>query len=204
MHTFDRTKSISTNVSQHPSAYALERLHKFEYIELWYITPEGCNNATMTQHSTADDTFGITKTNSDLIVLKPVTTVQTSCKAIRDEDFTWDQMEIDSSLMLCNQHQVHWPEVATDALSIFWYKLYAHELCSWPDGQHILLLYQAWACWLWHVALDWKDASFTIGLIDEDLFAKITCEAFYLDHQASLHQVSPPFFLHLANPFLPR
>jgi hypothetical protein len=194
MHTFDVTKSIGTNITQRPSAYALERLRKFEYVELWYFTPEGCNEAALTQRSAADDTFGITRTDSDLMVLKPVATVRASRKAVKDEDLTWDQMEVGSTLMLRNQRQLHWPEPATDALSIFWYKLYAHELRSQPDGQRILLIYLARARREWHAALERKDTGFNIGFIDEDLLAKITREVFHMDHQASLREVSPSFF----------
>jgi hypothetical protein len=51
MHTFNATKSIGADVIQRPSPYALERLRKFEYIELWYFSSEGCNDAAQSQRS---------------------------------------------------------------------------------------------------------------------------------------------------------
>jgi hypothetical protein len=190
MHTFNAAKSIGADIIQRPSPYALERTRKFEYIELWYFSPDGCNEATLTQRTSADDTYGISRSDTDLMVLKPVATVRASRKALRDEDLPWDQMEIASTLLLRHQRQLGWPEAATDALAIFWYNLQHHELRSRPNGQRILLEYQARARREWHAALDRKDDGFNISIIDSDLLAKITRELFELDCEATLREVS--------------
>jgi hypothetical protein len=191
MHTFNPTKSIGADVIQRPSPYALERLRKFEYVELWYFSPEGCSDAAQSQRSAADDTFGIARSEADVMVLKPVASVRASRKALKDEDLTWDQMEIASNLIIRHQRQLHWPEPATDALAIFWYNLQSHELRSRPNGQRVLLQYQARARREWHAALERKDEGFNISLIDNDLLAKITREIFELDCEATLREVRP-------------
>jgi hypothetical protein len=140
MHTFSSTRSIGTDIVQRPSPYALERLGKFEYVPLWYFTPDGCADAASSQRS-ADDTFSFARSEADTMVLKPVASVRASRKALRDEDLSWDQMEIASSLLLRHQRQLHWPEPATDALAIFYYNLQNHELRSRSNGQRILLEY---------------------------------------------------------------
>jgi hypothetical protein len=193
MHPFNPTKSIGTDVVQRPSPYALERLRKFEYVELWYFSPDGCSDASSSQRSAADDAFGISRTDSDLVVLKSVSSVRASRKCVKDEDLSWDQMEIASTLMLRHQRLLHWPEAATDALAIFWYKLQNHELRSRPNGQRILLIYQARSRREWHAALDRKDDAFNPSIIDDDLLAKITRELFELDCVSVLREVSPPF-----------
>jgi len=188
MHTFSATKSIGADVIPRPSLYALERVRKFEYVELWYFSPDGCSDAA-NQRSSANDSYGISKSDADLVVLKPVSSVRASRKALRDEDLSWDQMEIASTLCLRHLRQLHWPEPATDALAIFWYNLQNHELRSRPNGQRVLLEYQARARREWHAALERKDEGFNISIIDNDLLAKITREIFELDCEATLREV---------------
>ena len=141
----------------------------------------------MNQYSSTNDSYGISKSDANLVVLKPVSLVHALQKALRDEDLSWDQMEITSTLCL---HQLHWPEPAMDALTIFWYNLQNHELRSCPNGQCVLLEYQAYACHEWHAVLERKDNGFNISIIDNDLLENITCEIFELDFKATLHEVS--------------
>jgi hypothetical protein len=81
MHTFNATKSTGINVIPQPSLYAL---HKFEYAKLWHFSPDGCSDAA-NQCSSANNSYGISKSDADLVVLKPVSPVCASQKALRDE-----------------------------------------------------------------------------------------------------------------------
>jgi hypothetical protein len=181
MHTFSMTKSVWANILPHPSSYALERIKKSEYIELWYFSPEGCLDAALAQRTSADDTYGISGSDSDFMVLKLVASICASRKVLRDEDIMWDQMEIGAALLLRHMRQNSWPLTATDALSVIWYKLQNHEMHTRPNGQQILMAYQAQVRRKWHAALDLKDDRFNIVLLDDGLLAKITRELFEAD-----------------------
>ena len=145
------------------------------------------------------------------MILKPVASVRASRKAIPDEDISWDQMEIGATLLLRHMRLHKWPELATDALSLFWYKLQNHELRSRPNGQKVLMQYQARVRWEWHAALDRKDEGFNIGLIDGDLLAKISRDVVEAEYYSTLQTVSPssPSLLasadsaSLSSPFIP-
>jgi hypothetical protein len=197
MHTFDTTKSVGADIMSHPSPYVLERVKKFEYVELWYFSPEGTLDTATTQCTSSEDTFGISRSDSDFMVLKPVSAIHASRKALRDEDLSWDQMEIGATRLLRHMRLYQWPDVTTDALAVFWYKLQNHEMRNCPNGQWILKAYQAQVRCEWHAALDRKDPGFNISLIDDALLAKITQEAFEADCQATLQEVSV-----LSSPFL--
>lgn len=196
MHTFDMTKFIGADIMPHPSPYALERVKKFEYVELWYFSPEGCLDAAMAQRTSNEDSFGISRSDSDLMVLRPVSAVRASRKALRDEDLAWDQMEIAATLLLRHMRLYQWPDAATDALAVFWYKLQNHEMRGRTNGQRILKEYQARVRREWHAALERKDVGFNISLIDDALLAKITRETFEADCEATLQEVSIPRPLH--------
>ena len=63
MGGFDDT-TVGNYIAPRPVQYALRHIEDFEYIELWYLTPEGCSNATqLTRH---DEAFGLAKVD-DLI-----------------------------------------------------------------------------------------------------------------------------------------
>jgi hypothetical protein len=189
MHTFNPLKSVGADILPHPSPYALECVKKFEYVELWYFCPEGCRDALAHRTST-EDSFGITRSDMDLMILKPVASVRASRKAVPDEDISWDQMEIGATLLLRHMRLHRWPEAATDALSVFWYKLQNHEMRSRPNGQKVLMEYQARVRREWHAALDRKDEGFNIGLIDSDLLAKIGRDVVEAEYCSTLQNVS--------------
>ena len=46
------------------SEYACLKLHKGDWVELWYFTQEGCLEAAKLTTSLANDTFGITTEDS--------------------------------------------------------------------------------------------------------------------------------------------
>ena len=188
MHSFNPMKSIGADILPHPSPYALERVKKFEYIELWYFSPEGCRDA-LSQRTSTEDSFGFTKSDADFMLLKPVASVRASRKAIPDEEISWDQMEIGATLLLRHMRLHRWPELATDALSLFWYKLQNHEIRSRPNGQKVLMQYQACVRREWHAALDRKDEGFNIGLIDSDLLAKIGRDVLEAEYYSTLQTV---------------
>src|SRR5258708_4152800 len=50
-------KPIRTAIIARPSRFALHKLEEFEYIELSYFTPEGCEEASRNEHTVADSAF---------------------------------------------------------------------------------------------------------------------------------------------------
>src|ERR1700676_805254 len=42
MKDFDQGTMVDDFITPRPSSYALNKLESFEYVELWYFTPEGC------------------------------------------------------------------------------------------------------------------------------------------------------------------
>ncbi|KAH7917746.1 hypothetical protein BV22DRAFT_1025832 [Leucogyrophana mollusca] len=155
IHPFNPTKLIGSNLPSLPSSFALERLKKFEYIELWYCSPEGCADAAETQRTSSNDTFGISCSDSSFMVLKPVASVRASRKAIRDEDLTWDQMQVRGTTFLTIIKELPgWSHEHYTTLALFWYRISNHELRTRPNGQRILIHYQARARHAWHMELD--------------------------------------------------
>ena len=47
--------SLLDFLQDHGSQYARKRLHNFEYVKLWYFTPEGCADAARKSQMNAED-----------------------------------------------------------------------------------------------------------------------------------------------------
>ncbi|KAF8808604.1 hypothetical protein BYT27DRAFT_7210607, partial [Phlegmacium glaucopus] len=98
MKDFDDVTSIGNYIAPRPAQYALHWIEDFEYIELWYLTPEGCTDATQLQLTQSDDAFGLTKVD-DMVTLKSVS----SLKASKN----WSEKAINAFAQLFTQLELH-------------------------------------------------------------------------------------------------
>ncbi|KAF8885493.1 hypothetical protein BD779DRAFT_1423642, partial [Infundibulicybe gibba] len=170
--------AIPDEVQLRPSQFALHKLEAFEYVELWYFTKDGCQEARRSQRAVANDAYGITTDGpGDLMALKPVASFKASARAIPDEDLTWRQMSTGKNCLLASMDRVGWPQRHLLSLALFFHKL---DCSPWRDrknGDRILLLYQARARQDWHEALRATDGdAFNISLINEAVIRTISDE----------------------------
>ena len=49
MKDFDEAATVGSFIGPRPAQYALRRLEEFEYVKLWYLTSEGCADASQSQ-----------------------------------------------------------------------------------------------------------------------------------------------------------
>jgi len=69
-----------------PSAYVLNKLRNFEWVELFYFTPEGCDAALEDyggDRSTSNKTFGFSEVNG-VVALKPLVSFKATKNVIND------------------------------------------------------------------------------------------------------------------------
>lgn len=163
-----RNKPVSTTSITQPSAYARERLKQRKYVELYYFTIEGCEEAARYDHTIAKDTFTIS-TIDDIMSLKPTNSLR-SRNIIPDEKLTFSQMTVAKNLLLSHMSNQGWDYDLTLSLAEFFIKLEAHAKRRIPGGEAALLLYQAEVRREWHAALSGPDpnAMFDISFINEE------------------------------------
>lgn len=157
-----------------PSHFALNKLASFEYVELWYFTREGCQDAYDNQRSVAVEGFGLTRTE-DSIALKPLSTFQASKKVVKDTDLTWTQMSIAKTVMLNEMKKCGWLSDDIDCVASFYYAIDSHPYRSRDHGEPILLRYQASVRRSWFESLK-NDEGFNIGIFNEALLTNIANE----------------------------
>jgi len=171
MNDFEEGAMVSSYIAPRPSQYALRRLENFEYLELWYLTQEGCADAAQHQHTQNDDTFGLTKVD-DVVALRQVSALRASKNVIPDSGLSFRQMSIAKTTLIQQMTKFQWPNKAITALAEFFTHIEVHPYRQREYGEQALLVYQARVRQNWHDALK-QNAAFNIALFNEDLLQAI-------------------------------
>jgi len=188
INDFDENRMADSVIAPRPSPFALNKLKSFEYMELSYFTPEGCATAAEENRTTAEEAFGLTQLDG-FIALKPVAFFRASKNVIKDKDLSWRQMTMGKNSMLHHMSKLGWPEKHINALAHFFFALEDHPMQMRPDGNRILIIFQATVRHEWHDTLDCNEG-FNIARINPDTLRTVTDE-FYDDKRANgLSEVS--------------
>ncbi|KAF8808523.1 hypothetical protein BYT27DRAFT_7337751 [Phlegmacium glaucopus] len=171
MKDFDNTVIVGNYIAPRPAQYALRRIEDFEYVELWYLTPEGCTDATQHQHTQNDDAFGLTKVN-DTISLKSVSSLKASKNVVPDTELSFRQMSMAKNMFIPLMTRFQWSEKAINAFAQLFTQLELHPYRQREFGERALIIYQARVRREWHDQLKLRSA-FNIGVINEELLQSI-------------------------------
>ncbi|KAG1795495.1 uncharacterized protein BJ212DRAFT_1489752 [Suillus subaureus] len=123
--------AVGDTLTPCPSQYAIHKLKSFEYVELWYFSPDGCRETADDAKTSADDTFGLTKVE-DFVTLKPVASFKASRKAIQDHSLEWRQFDLAKNSFLLYINKLKWPDKHQRALTMFFMNIVSHPSRSEP------------------------------------------------------------------------
>ena len=149
INDFSDDKMVGDFVSPRPSQFTIGKLKSFSFTELWYFTEEGCSEAQESSRTLPDDAYGITHVN-DLVALKPVTAFKASKNVIPDADLSWRQMNVSKKTILCHMELCNWPPKHVNSFARFYLQLELDLMQSWPNGEQVLITYQAKVQRQWH------------------------------------------------------
>ncbi|KAG1809128.1 uncharacterized protein BJ212DRAFT_1302695 [Suillus subaureus] len=121
-----------------PSQYALQKIKSMEYVELWYFSPEGCQEAADSSRSTAEDSFGLVKVDG-YVAFKPIAAFKASHKALQDHDLPWHQFDMAKTSFLVHINKCGWLDKHQQALALFFTLITNHEHRIRPRGKKTLL-----------------------------------------------------------------
>ena len=174
LNSFVTNRPIATAIKLRPSRFALHKLEERDYIELSYFTPEGCAEAASNDHAVAEEAFAFSKVN-DLVSLRPISAFKASSKVIQDDKLSWREMSIAKINLLQCMEETGWPKDHIIALATFYLNLENHPKRQEPDGDAVLLAYQAQVRHEWHIQLKSTtgEPAFDISFINDDLIEKI-------------------------------
>jgi hypothetical protein len=140
-------------------------------VELWYLTPEGCADATHHQSTQNDDAFGLAKVD-DMVVLKSVSSLRALKNVVPDSELTFRQMSMAKNAFIPLMTKNHWSEKAINSFAQLFTKLELHPYRQQEFGEKALIIYQARVHREWHDQMKLGSA-FNIGILNEDLLHNI-------------------------------
>ncbi|KAF8812977.1 hypothetical protein BYT27DRAFT_7085493 [Phlegmacium glaucopus] len=188
MKDFDDTAAVGNYIAPRPAQYALRRIEDFEYVELWYLTPEGCTDATQHQLTQNDDTFGLTKVD-DMVTLKSVSSLKASKNVIPDNKLSFRQMSMAKNTFIQLMTKYQWSKKAINAFAHLFTQLELHPYRQREFGERALIIYQARVRREWHDQLKLGSA-FNIGIVNEVLLQSIYKEILDKAQLMSINEVS--------------
>ncbi|KAJ6622810.1 hypothetical protein B0H10DRAFT_1787469 [Mycena sp. CBHHK59/15] len=207
LNDFDSNRGVADAIPLRPGVYALLKLMKFEYTELWNFTREGCADAAMAtaQPSVNEDVFAFAKVD-DFVGLRPAISLLASKNVVKDIVLMWDQLSFAKNSMLYHMAKLGWSEKHITSLADFWYALEVHPQRTLLHGDRIVIAYQDKVCVKWHDSLK-LDQGFNIMNINDNLMRRARNEIWDSLRAECLTQVSISFPLKLSttnfvSPFL--
>ena len=190
INDFDDDKMVGDFVLPRPSQFAIGKLKSFSFTELWYFTEEGCSEAQESSRALPDDAYGITRID-DLVALKPVTAFKASKNVIPDADLSWRQMNVGKNTMLRHMELCNWPSKHVDLFARFYLHLELDPMRSRPNGERVLIAYQAKVRRQWHDDIA-RGQGFNIAQINQRLLATVAEEVWDAIRLEAVRKVSEP------------
>jgi len=200
--TFDVAARVASTLASRPADYAIKRLNDKKHVPLWYFTREGLREAARSvRHADENETLAITQAAEGNMTVRAANSLTASKNAKLDHCLIYAEYMFAKNHFLTAIENVKWGNEALDAFNWFFHNLDNHQLREEGDcGERALLHYAS------QVRLDWHDKlmlgkAYNIGIINEELLAKIACKLDARDVKTGLDQActSPLTFLNGTN-----
>ncbi|KAG2746815.1 hypothetical protein P692DRAFT_201855635 [Suillus brevipes Sb2] len=172
-----------------PCAYAIKKLDKGEYVELWYFTNDGLDEVNRKETRMARQRGS----RQPLLAMRAV---------INDENLPFEEFCQACPRMLTAMEEADWPEDRTRMMARFWRNIQVHKYRSMrnPVAQKALLAYQAEQRKRWHVAVKTSVGPYDLSLVNERVLEE-TRERVYWetrDKRDNARDYKPPYRLRQA------
>jgi hypothetical protein len=176
-------------------------MQKGLYVELWYYTNAGLDEALRSSNSMDDEAMMMLRLPNGSTSWVPSAASRSASAVIDDKFILWEDFCQTCPRMILAMEEADWPRERVKMLAKFWGNLQIHELRSSRDplDQKTLMVYQAEQRRLWHNAITSPQGAYDISRINGDIMRK-TRENVYWDDRRSKdcerdYRVSfPPLF----------
>ncbi|KAG1731059.1 uncharacterized protein EDB91DRAFT_1085183 [Suillus paluster] len=135
---------IPNDLSITPCSYAIRKIDKGEYMELWYFTNDGLDEAHA-KKTIDDDAMIMSKmADSSTAWVSSASTCNT-CSVMDDQNISFENSCQACPCFITAMEEADWPEDRVRMMVIFWNNTQIHKYWSLRDllAQKTLLVYQA-------------------------------------------------------------
>ncbi|KAF8880732.1 hypothetical protein BD779DRAFT_1547673 [Infundibulicybe gibba] len=185
--TVRRDRMISSTLPSRPSQFAINKVQNYEYVDLWYFTPDGYAEAARQAKATDNEGFTLAGGESgEHLGLKAMTTAS---NAILDEVLPWNVFTDTRQEYLDFLASVEWPERLYADMATFFAHIETHRIRKTDAGKRALLEYQAQARRDWHDSIKRNGETFDLAAINEELLKIIADEQQARDVRAQAREI---------------
>ncbi|KAG1799808.1 uncharacterized protein HD556DRAFT_1455260, partial [Suillus plorans] len=166
-----------------PCSYALKKLDKGEYVELWYFTNDGLDEASIKK--TIDDDAMILSTLADgSTAWVSSASTRSARSVINDENLPFEEFCQACPRFLTAIEEADWPQDRVRMMARFWMNIQVHKFRSLRDpiAQKSLLVYQAEQRKRWHIAAKSSVGPYDLSDVNEKVL-KDTRDRVYWDER---------------------
>ncbi|KAH7917947.1 hypothetical protein BV22DRAFT_1042090 [Leucogyrophana mollusca] len=174
INDFDENASISDVITLRPAQYALQKIAAFEFVEMWYFSPDGCADAARNTKTSAEEAFGLTKLD-DHVALRPLASFRASRNVLDDHEIPFAQLLQAKNTYLVHLQKAGWPDKHVNSIATLYWNIENHPYRTRPHRERVLSLYASRARREWHDELK-RNKGFNIASINEMLLRTINDE----------------------------
>ncbi|KAG1855163.1 hypothetical protein DFJ58DRAFT_913899 [Suillus subalutaceus] len=151
-----------------PCSYALKKLDKGDYVELWYFTNDGLDEANL-KKTVDDDTMILSTLANGSMAWVSSASTRSARAVVNDENLPFEEFCQACPRFLKAVEEVDWPEDRVQMMARFWMNIQVHEFRALRDplAQKALLVYQAEQRRSWHAAAKSSVGPYNISIVNE-------------------------------------
>ncbi|KIK79509.1 hypothetical protein PAXRUDRAFT_87766, partial [Paxillus rubicundulus Ve08.2h10] len=171
---------ILSAIPKLPSALAVHKLKKGDYVEMYHFTNKGLAEAEVSSCSLNDDAFAPTKDDNGHHSFIPIAAAKAKETIIPDKDLTWAEIDKATPHLLLEMKENGWDEERVQSHLQFLMALSAHKYRHDADeyGKRALIIYQDIVRRCWHNLLG-TTQSFNLVPIDKGMIKEIRDKLLY-------------------------
>ena len=172
------------------SNYAVRKMEKGLYVELWYYTNAGLDEAFRNSNTVDDEAMIMVRLPNGSTSWVPAASSRTSSGVIEDRYILWEDFCQAAPRMIIAMEEADWPQEHVAMLAKFWGNLQIHELRSSRDplDQKTLIVYQAEQRRLWHLAISSPQGAYNLSRINEEIMRKTRDKVYWNERRVKDYQ----------------
>lgn len=193
-------RDVPTEATILPSSYAIKKLDKGEYVELWYFTNPGLDDIHL-KTTIDEDAMVMTNLPGGSTAWVSAASARNSRSVIEDKDLSSEDFCQACPRIVVAMGEAAWPADHIKMMALFFRNLQAHEYRSMRDplAQKALLLYQSEQRKRWHLAVKTAAGAYDLSRINNELLERTRTRVYFDDREKKdteiIRSVSyqPPF-----------
>ena len=170
--------------------YAVRKMEKGLYVELWYYTNAGLDEAFCNSNTVDDEAMIMVRLPNGSTSWVPAASSRTASGVIEDRNIFWEDFCQAAPRMIIAMEEANWPQERVAMLAKFWGNLQIHDLRSSRDplDQKTLIVYQAEQRRLWHLAILPPQGAYNLSRINEEIMGKTREKVYWDEHRVKDYQ----------------